>query len=104
VIAAYGTSQKLERIYPGEFAITKNGSLESYRAAGLSYDTKFDLNNFVVLPWGMDFFETALGPRIKKSPKLGALQGLAIVSFYAAAAHAQLGQRVSIAKEDNNLS
>lgn len=103
VIAAYGTSQKLDRIYPGEFAIIKNQNLESYKASGLSYDTKFDLNNFVILPWGIDFFEVAPGPRIKKTPKLGALQGTAITGFYGAAGAAQLGQKVAAAMAADNL-
>ena len=104
VIAAYGTSQKLDRIYPSEFAITKGQNLESYKASGLSYDTKFDLNNFVLLPSGTDFFDVAPGPRTKKTPKLGALQGTVIASFYSAAGAAQLGQKAAAAMAADNLS
>lgn len=43
------------------------GSLQ--RLAGSSYGTKVDLNSFVALVWGIDFFEVAQDPRVNR-PKL----------------------------------
>lgn len=51
VMVAYGTSQKLDRLAAGEFAIRKAQNRAAYEMAGLSYDTKFDLRNRVELPW-----------------------------------------------------
>lgn len=36
------------------------------RLAGSSYGTKVDLNNFVALVWGIDFFEVAQDPRVNR--------------------------------------
>ena len=52
VSVAYGTSQKTDRLYSGEFRITKSEHPAAYASAGLSYDTKFDLSK--VLELGAD--------------------------------------------------
>ena len=45
VSVAYGTSQKTDRLFSGEFRIAKSEQPSAYTSAGLSYDTKFDLRN-----------------------------------------------------------
>lgn len=73
VTVVYGTSQKVDRLFKGEFAITKQGSPAAYGSAGLSYDTKFDFKQSIDLPWNDDFF--AVPPRAPhgQSPKVGVL-------------------------------
>lgn len=56
VTVAYGTSQKLNRLHAGEFAITRQDQPAAYACAGLSFDTKFDLGQLVELPWSQTFF------------------------------------------------
>lgn len=73
VKVAYGTSQKLDRMLAGEFAIRKVENPAAYVLAGLSYDTKFDLNNMLELPWNDSFFGVPpLAPH-GENPKLGTL-------------------------------
>ena len=47
---AYGTSQNVGELYPGEFAITQVDR-EAFLLAGLSFDTKFDLSRVIELPF-----------------------------------------------------
>ena len=42
VQVAYGTSQKVDRLFPGEFVITPSDG-DAYVISGLTYATKFDL-------------------------------------------------------------
>jgi hypothetical protein len=42
VAVVYGTSQRVDKLSAGEFAITRVGNAAAYKAAGLSHDTKFD--------------------------------------------------------------
>jgi hypothetical protein len=56
VSVAYGTSQKTDRLYSGEFCITKSEHPAAYASAGLSYDTKFDLSKVLELPYNDDYF------------------------------------------------
>lgn len=46
---AYGTSQKVDRLYHGEFTITPADG-EAYALAGLSYPTKFNFARTLELP------------------------------------------------------
>ena len=73
VTVAYGTSQKLDRLSAGEFAIRKAQNRAAYEMAGLSYDTKFDLRNRVELPWNDTFFAVPPNPPHGQTPKLGSL-------------------------------
>jgi hypothetical protein len=73
VTVAYGTSQKLDRLAAGEFAIRKAQNRAAYEMAGLSYDTKFDLHNRVELPWNDTFFAVPPNPTHGQTPKLGSL-------------------------------
>ena len=73
VVVAYGTSQGVPKLYAGEFAITKQADPAAYAAAGLSFDTKFDLRQRVELPWNEDFFAVPpLAPH-GQQPRLGML-------------------------------
>ena len=69
---AYGTSQKTNDLHSGEFAI-RSTDAEAFQAAGLSYDTKFDLGNCETLPYDEDWFSVPKPPRFGNTPKLGVL-------------------------------
>lgn len=74
VTVAYGTSQKVDRLAAGEFAIRKAENKTAYEIAGLSYDTaKFDLRNKILLPWNDSFFAVLANPAHGQTPKLGSL-------------------------------
>ena len=73
VTVAYGTSQGLQRLHKGEFAVTKRGHPAAYSSAGLSFDTKFDLRQSVELPWNEDFFAVPARAPHGQHPKLGSL-------------------------------
>lgn len=68
----YGTSQKLDRLYPGEFAITLEDG-DRYLVAGLDRPTKFDMRRTVFLPYSDEWFAVAPGARYGQTPKLGLL-------------------------------
>lgn len=70
---AYGTSQRLQSLHAGEFAITKRGNPAAYNAAGLSFDTKFGLTQRVSLPWTDEFFSVPPHAPHGQQPKLGSL-------------------------------
>lgn len=73
VTVAYGTSQGLQRLHGGEFAITKQGNPAAYSSAGLSFDTKFHLRPTVELPWNENFFAVPARAHHGQHPKLGSL-------------------------------
>lgn len=73
VTVAYGTSQGLQRLHQGEFAITKGGHQAAYVSAGLSFDTKFDLRQSIELPWTDVFFAVPPKAPHGQNPKLGIL-------------------------------
>ena len=50
VQVAYGTSQRTKTLYSGEFSILRALNPAAYQAAGLSYDTKFNLKQAIDLP------------------------------------------------------
>ena len=84
VTVAYGTSQGLQRLHKGEFAITKQVNPAAYSSAGLSFDTKFNLRQLVELPWNEDFFAVpARAPR-GQHPKLGSLHASMMSAAHAA--------------------
>ena len=85
VTVAYGTSQKLNRLVAGEFAIRKVENLVAYTAAGLSYDTKFRLGDVLELPWTEEFFAVPPSPRHGQTPKLGTLHPSLMKAFTSAA-------------------
>lgn len=73
VEVAYGTTQKVDQLKAGEFLISKALHKASYAQSGLSFDTKFDLNQILELPWGADFFDVPPKPQHGQHPKLGSL-------------------------------
>lgn len=73
VRVVYGTSQRTTALHRGEFAILREINREAYQAAGLSYNTKFDMKQILDLPYTTEWFSvppTALHGQI---PKLGIL-------------------------------
>ncbi|NDE05741.1 MAG: hypothetical protein EB003_14070 [Flavobacteriia bacterium] len=56
VRVAYGTSQKTDRLFSGEFRIAKIEHPAAYTSAGLSYDTKFNLSHVLELPFNDAYF------------------------------------------------
>lgn len=69
---AYGTSQKTDKIYPGEFILDPNDA--GFSDSGLDRRTKFDLNNIVKLPFDSTWFTQSPNatPQIPP-PKMGIL-------------------------------
>jgi hypothetical protein len=73
VSVAYGTSQKTNRLYSGEFRIAKSEHAAAYACAGLSYDTKFDLRKILELPFNDAYFSIPPHAPHGQTPKLGTL-------------------------------
>ena len=72
VLAAYGTSQKIDKLYAGEFRIAPQDG-EAYALSGLSYPTKFNLATVVELPYTTEWFAVPPTAPFGQSPKLGVL-------------------------------
>lgn len=72
VKVVYGTSQRVDNLFSGEFQITPADG-EAYRLAGLSYPTKFDLGKVAELPFNNQWFDVPPQPRHGQIPKLGIL-------------------------------
>jgi hypothetical protein len=68
----YGTSRKLERLYPGEFSIAPEDG-DAFAASGLSYPTKFDTARSVFLPYNDEWFSVPARAPYGQIPKLGVL-------------------------------
>lgn len=73
VSVAYGTSQKTDRLCSGEFRIAKREHPAGYAAAGLSFDTKFDLGKVLDLPFNDTYFSVPPHAPFGQTPKLGTL-------------------------------
>lgn len=73
VRVAYGTSQKTDRLYAGEFRIAKHEHPAAYAAAGLSFDTKFNLGKVLELPFNSDYFSVPPHAPFGQVPQLGTL-------------------------------
>ena len=73
VLVAYGTSQKTDRLYRGEFRITKSEHPAAYASAGISYSTKFDLGKMIDLPYNADYFSVPPHAPYGQTPQLGTL-------------------------------
>lgn len=73
VAAVYGTSQRLDRLVAGEFAIRLAQHPAAFVLAGLSFDTKFNFKAVVVLPWTDAYFKVPPKARYGQNPKLGTL-------------------------------
>lgn len=72
VVVAYGTSQRVDELYAGEFAIVPADG-EPFRVAGLSFPTKFDLRKRVMLPYTDAWFRVPPKPLFGQTPKMGTL-------------------------------
>lgn len=72
VKVAYGTSQKVEQLRAGEFAITP-GQTAAFRLAGLTCATKFGFTQMVELPFNDLWFKPPPGAPHGQLPKLGML-------------------------------
>lgn len=73
VHVAYGTSQKTNRLYRGEFLISRSEQPAAFSSAGLSYDTKFNLGNALELPFNDAYFSVPPHAPHGHCPKLGTL-------------------------------
>lgn len=73
VSVAYGTSQKTNRLFSGEFRIANDEHSAACASAGLSYDTKFDLRNVLELPFNDTYFSVPPHAPHGQIPKLGTL-------------------------------
>lgn len=72
VVVAYGTSQKIEVLYPGEFLLRPEDGA-AFASSGLKVATKFNLKQRVALPYNSDFFELPNWVAGARSPRLGRL-------------------------------
>jgi hypothetical protein len=88
VSVAYGTSQKTNRLYSGEFRITRSEHPAAYTSAGLSFDTKFNLKHTLELPFNDAYFSVPPHAPHGQNPKLGTLHPSLV--RIAAAAYAAL--------------
>ena len=91
ITVVYGTSQRVNKLSAGEFAITRLGHAAAYKAAGLSHDTKFDFKQTARVPWTDEFFAVPPGAPNGQRPLMGSLHASLIRA--AAAAHAAEQQR-----------
>lgn len=73
VHAAYGTSQRVDRLLAGEFAVRKLADPSAFALSGLAFDTKFDFNAVLEIPWTDAFFKPAPRAAFGQTPKLGTL-------------------------------
>jgi hypothetical protein len=72
VEVAYATSQKVDSLFAGEFAITP-ADRTVYEAAGLSHPTKFNLGETFELDYSEAWFAVAPGAPHGQTPTLGIL-------------------------------
>ena len=86
LMVAYGTSKRTRAIRSGEFLIAKDLHPVAFKQAGLGYDTKFDLNQVVELPWSERYFKVPPnpGPTFGQTPKLGSLHASMMKALLAA--------------------
>ena len=73
VRVAYGTGQRTTTLYRGEFAILRERNEAAFEAAGLSFDTKFDLKQALDLPFDSQWFSVPPAAPHGQNPKLGTL-------------------------------
>jgi len=73
VLVAYGTSQRTTDLHRGEFSILRHRNPATYLAAGLSFDTKFDLRQTIVLPYNSEWFAVPPAAPHGQKPILGTL-------------------------------
>jgi hypothetical protein len=84
VQVAYGPSQRTTAIRTGEFSILRARNPAAYEAAGLSYDTKFDLKQSIDLPYTTEWFSVPPTAPHGQIPKLGTLHPSLVPAVQAA--------------------
>ena len=84
VLVAYGTSQRVDALHAGEFAIAP-ADAAAYQLAGLSFPTKFNLRDRVLLPFNREWFAVPPGAPHGQLPRLGTLHPSLLTRFRAAA-------------------
>jgi hypothetical protein len=89
VFVDYATSQHVDRLHSGEFAIALIDSA-AYKLAGLSYPTKFNLRDRVLLPYTSDWFAVPPGAPHGQVPRLGTLHPSLLNRFRAATVAAEM--------------
>ncbi len=72
IVVAYGTSQKIDKLYPGEFTILPSDNT-AFEASGLGYPTKFNLGETFELDYNDIWFGVPPGAPCGQTPKLGIL-------------------------------
>jgi len=84
VLVAYGTSQKADRLYAGEFAISPADGV-AFKASGLSFPAKFNFGKSVELPYNSTWFEVPPAAPFGQVPLLGVLHATLMKRVAAAA-------------------
>jgi hypothetical protein len=83
---AYATTQRTTSLRSGEFLISKAKHAIAFKQAGLAFDTKFDLNKVVELPWTDRYFKVppTPNPAFGLTPKMGSLHASMMRALMAA--------------------
>ena len=89
VRVAYGTSHRTTSLRRGEFSIERSRNLAAFEAAGLSYETKFDLKQVLELPFSTEWFSVPPAAPHGQTPKLGTLHPSLVRAVQAAYQAAQ---------------
>jgi hypothetical protein len=86
VQVAYATTQRTSSLRTGEFLIAKDKHSVAFKQAGLAFDTKFDLNKVIELPWTDRYFKVppTPNPAFGQTPKMGSLHASMIRTLIAA--------------------
>ncbi|WP_242689500.1 hypothetical protein [Photorhabdus cinerea] len=79
LVVAYGTSQKTDKIYLGEFIIPTTDP--DFDLTGLAYDTKFNLNHRLKLYYTSEWFNVA-PPRRSFPAPVSPRMGILPASYY----------------------
>jgi len=84
VRVVYGTSRRTTTLHRGEFSILRDRIAAALGAAGLSYDTKFDLKQSIDLPYTTEWFSVPPAAPHGQTPKLGVLHPSLVRALQAA--------------------
>jgi len=84
VRVAYGASQRTTTLYRRGFSILQARNPAAYEAAGLSFDTKFNMKQLVDLPFNAEWFSVPPAAPHGQAPKLGTLHPSLVPAVQAA--------------------
>ena len=84
VRVVYGSSQRTTMLHRGEFSFLRDRNPAAFAAAGLSYDTKFDLKQSIDLPYTAEWFSVPPAAPHGQIPKLGVLHPSLVRALQAA--------------------